>query len=132
MTDPRIAVESSTIAGAAVVGISVLLGMAGVAILAAARRRRCFIVFSVLAALPLVAGAIGTVIGYGEVGEAVAAMGAAGVEPQIVDAAFAQARLPLYIGAGGFAALLIVSLVGLLLCKDLCASKELRPTELIK
>jgi len=132
MVSPTITVESAKLASIITVGVTVLMGIGGVVLLAGARRRRCFLAFVGLSALPLIVGSIGTAVGYAEAGEALAKMGESAAGSTLVATAFAQARLPLYIGAAGFGALLILSFAGLLLCKDLCEPKEKPATELVK
>ena len=45
-------------------------------------------------------------------------------DPSLMSAMLSQARMPLFLGAGGFGALLIVGLAGLLLCKGICDGED--------
>ena len=115
-------VKSAGVFGAAVLLVTIILGIGGVVMLATVRKRCMFYIFTGIAAVPLVLGTIGAGMGYAETYRALGDAGAA--DASLLNAMLAQARIPLFLGAGGFGALLLVSLAGLLLCKGICDDED--------
>ncbi len=122
MQEMVIVVKSSGVFGGAVLLVTVLMGIGGVIMLASVRKRCMFYTFAGLAAVPILLGVIGTMLGYSEVYRTVAE--SASDDPAMLRKMLAQARIPLFLGAGGFGALLLVSLAGLLLCKGVCDGED--------
>lgn len=105
--------------GFLVIAITALLGVAGVVLLASARKRIMFVYFALASCIPLIAGFMATSKAYSRI-EAAAEARPGIVSREMRDIELAHARLPFLAGAGGFGALLIVTLAGLLICRDLC------------
>ena len=115
-------VKSSGYFGVGVLIVTIVLGIGGVFMLAKIRKRCLFYTFTGVATVPLILGVIGTGVGYAETFRALG--GAAEADPTLLNSMLSQARIPLFLGAGGFGALLLVSLAGLLLCKGVCDGED--------
>ncbi len=120
---------NSGIFGLAIVMAFLLLLVAGIVIVATTRSRATATTFALLAFLPLLIGLFGTSIGYRKVDAAAQMLPPEIAEhPQsVVAAGRREARIPVYLGAGASAALLVVAGCGIALTRKSNKTQQNKP-----